>query len=162
MGEAKGNDFANYVSLNNAGYDAAKSIYPDALCIVHIDRGQELTHLTWMFDGLKKNGAKWDVIGLSLYPTDSTWKNDTDNCLANMSTLAITYGKKVMLCEIGMPWDSNNAAAVTKKMVDGCKNIKQCLGVFYWEPEAYNGWKSYSLGAFDKSGKPTAAMNAFK
>ena len=61
-----------------------------------------------------------------------------------------------------MPWDSNNAAAVTKKMVDGCKNIKQCLGVFYWEPEAYNGWKSYSLGAFDKSGKPTAAMNAFK
>ncbi len=162
MGEAKGNDFANYVSLNNAGYNAAKSVYPDALCIVHIDRGQELTHLTWMFDGLKKNGAKWDVIGLSLYPTDSTWKNDTDNCLANMSTLAITYGKKVMLCEIGMPWDSNNAAAVTKKMVDGCKNIKQCLGVFYWEPEAYNGWKSYSLGAFDKSGKPTAAMNAFK
>ena len=139
-----------------------QSVFPDALCIVHIDRGQELTHLTWMFDGLKKNGAKWDVIGLSLYPTDSTWKNDTDNCLANMSTLAITYGKKVMLCEIGMPWDSNNAAAVTKKMVDGCKNIKQCLGVFYWEPEAYNGWKSYSLGAFDKSGKPTAAMNAFK
>lgn len=162
MGEAKGNDFANYVSLNNAGYDATKSIYPDALCIVHIDRGQELTHLTWMFNGLKNNGAKWDVIGLSLYPTDSSWKNDTDNCLANMSTLATTYGKKVMLCEIGMPWDSNNAAAVTKKMVDGCKNIKQCLGVFYWEPEAYNGWKSYSLGAFDTSGKPTAAMNAFK
>lgn len=162
MGKAEGNDFANYVSLNNAGYDAAKSIYPNAQCIVHIDRGQELSHLTWMFNGLKNNGAKWDVIGLSLYPSDSSWQSDTDNCLANINALATTYGKKVMLCEIGMSWDSQNAAAVTKKMVDGCKNIANCLGVFYWEPEAYNNWKSYSLGAFDKSGKPTKAMDAFK
>lgn len=36
------------------------------------------------------------------------------------------------------------------------------LGVFYWEPEAYNSWQGYTLGAFDNSGKPTAALNAFK
>ena len=29
------------------------------------------------------------------------------------------------------------------------------LGVFYWEPESYNNWQGYSLGAFDNSGKPT-------
>jgi arabinogalactan endo-1,4-beta-galactosidase len=34
--------------------------------------------------------------------------------------------------------------------------------VFYWEPQAYGNWKGYPLGAFDNSGKPTAAMNAFK
>jgi arabinogalactan endo-1,4-beta-galactosidase len=32
--------------------------------------------------------------------------------------------------------------------------------VFYWEPEAYN-WQDYSLGAFDSTGKPTIALDAF-
>ncbi len=36
------------------------------------------------------------------------------------------------------------------------------LGVLYWEPEAYNNWQGYTLGAFDNSGKPTAALNAFQ
>jgi len=35
------------------------------------------------------------------------------------------------------------------------------LGLFYWEPEAYNSWQGYTMGAFDATGKPTAAMNAF-
>lgn len=34
------------------------------------------------------------------------------------------------------------------------------LGVFYWEPEAYN-WQNYSSGAFDNTGKPIIAMDAF-
>jgi arabinogalactan endo-1,4-beta-galactosidase len=34
------------------------------------------------------------------------------------------------------------------------------LGVFYWEPEAYN-WQGYGLGAFDSAGKPTIALDAF-
>ena len=36
------------------------------------------------------------------------------------------------------------------------------LGVLYWEPEAYNNWQGYSLGAFDNSGKPTIALSAFQ
>jgi arabinogalactan endo-1,4-beta-galactosidase len=36
------------------------------------------------------------------------------------------------------------------------------LGFFYWEPESYNGWQGYQLGAFDDNGRPTAAMDAFK
>ena len=34
------------------------------------------------------------------------------------------------------------------------------FGVFYWEPEAYN-WQGYGLGAFDNTGKPTIALDAF-
>jgi arabinogalactan endo-1,4-beta-galactosidase len=33
--------------------------------------------------------------------------------------------------------------------------------VFYWEPECYNNWQGYGLGAFDNTGKPTVAMSAF-
>ncbi|MEI9809539.1 MAG: hypothetical protein WDO16_17640 [Bacteroidota bacterium] len=35
------------------------------------------------------------------------------------------------------------------------------LGVLYWEPQAYNTWQGYTFGAFDNTGKPTAALNAF-
>lgn len=161
LGTATGNDFANYAALNNAGYDAAKKVFPDVQCIVHLDRGQELSHLTWMFDGLKANGAKWDVIGISLYPTDTDWATATDACLSNISTLASRYNKKVMVCEIGMSWDSSNAEAMMRKMVEGCKAKPECLGIFYWEPEAYGNWNGYTLGAFDPQGRPTAALNAF-
>lgn len=36
-----------------------------------------------------------------------------------------------------------------------------CLGVFYWEPQAYNNWKAYTLGAFDAKGRSTEALDAF-
>jgi arabinogalactan endo-1,4-beta-galactosidase len=160
-GLVSGNDFTNYVALNNAGYEAAKAVYPEALCIVHIDRAQQLSHLTWMFNGLRDNGAKWDVIGLSFYPTDDDWQTSTESCLANMKTLATTYGKKVMLCEIGMNWESENAETMLSTVLKGCKAMDSCLGVFYWEPECYSGWNGYAMGAFDGNGKPTSALNAF-
>jgi hypothetical protein len=30
------------------------------------------------------------------------------------------------------------------------------------QPESYNNWKGYTLGAFDNNGKPTQALVAFK
>jgi arabinogalactan endo-1,4-beta-galactosidase len=36
------------------------------------------------------------------------------------------------------------------------------IGLLYWEPQCYGGWKSYTLGAFDNSGKPTIALDAFR
>lgn len=161
LGLVSGQNFANYIALNNAGYDAAKSVYPDAQCIIHLNNGQKLGTFTWMFNGLKAGGAKYDVIGVSFYPTDDDWQTTTDACLSNLQALATTYGKKVMVCEIGMNWESDNAEAMLRKMVNGCQAIDACLGMFYWEPECYNGWESYAMGAFDSTGKPTSALNAF-
>lgn len=91
LGLVSDNKFDNYAALNNAGYDAAKAVYPDAQCIIHIDRGNEIGGFTWMFDGLKATGAKWDVIGMSLYPEDDNWQTVTDDCLKTspLSPLAI-------------------------------------------------------------------------
>jgi len=36
------------------------------------------------------------------------------------------------------------------------------LGVFYWEPESYAPFLAYGLAAFDDTGKPTVAMDAFE
>ena len=159
-------NMANFAAYVNAGYNAVKAVYPDAKVIVHLDKGNKLSQYTWMFDGLKQHGAKWDVIGMSLYPdwiTDKTWQQVSDDCLANMQTLSTKYGCNVILSEIGMVWNSENAAPFLKKMVDGCKALSICEGVFYWEPETYGNLNGYDKGAFDDSGKPTVALQeAFK
>ena len=163
---------ANFAAYINAGYDAVKAVYPEAKVVVHVDKGEDLGGLTWLYDQLKNNGGKWDVIGLSLYPEDNNWKSYAESCLANIQTLSSKYGKDVIVSEIGMWWGSDQAAPMMKKMVDGCKAISTCEGIFYWEPEVYNnwkpanysslGWNAYTKGAFDNSGKPTAVFDAYK
>jgi arabinogalactan endo-1,4-beta-galactosidase len=117
-----------------------------------------------MFDGLKTNGASWDIIGMSLYPTSANWQSNNASCLANMNDMVSRYNKPVMICEVGMP--VTDAAVCQSFLADLISKTKSVtgnngLGVLYWEPECYNNWQGYGLGAFDNTGKPTVAMSAF-
>ena len=156
---------ANYTSLTNAGYEAVKSVFPNAKVMVHLQNGQNNQLYRWLFDGLKNHHGKWDVIGMSLYPEPGQWKEYNDQCMANINDMISRYGKEVMISEVGMSWDKADTAKLfLTDLITRAKGIAndKCLGVFYWEPQAYNGWKGYTLGAFDQSGKPTEAMDAFK
>lgn len=156
------NVFTQFV---NAGYDAVKNIFPSAKVIVHISNGWDNALFRWIFDGLKNNAGKWDVIGLSLYLTPANWSVINAQALANMKNMVARYGKEVMVVEVGMSWDSPiECFSFLIDIMSKTKSISgnKGLGVLYWEPEAYNSWKGYSLGSFDNSGKPTKALNAFK
>jgi arabinogalactan endo-1,4-beta-galactosidase len=158
-------NMAQYAALNNAGYNAVKAVFPDAKVVVHIQSGQNNSLYRWIFDGLKNNGGKWDVIGMSLYPETDTWQDYNNKCIANMNDVISRYGCEVMVCETGMPWnEAITAKSFLSDLITRAKAISnnKCLGVFYWEPEACNGWKGYNLGAFDNSGKPTKALEAFE
>ena len=158
-------NMANYAALNNAGYDAVKAIFPNAKVVVHVQNGNDNSLFHWLFDGLKNNGGKWDVIGMSLYPTTSNWSTMNADCLTNMNDMVSRYGKEVIICETGMSWDSPLIAkSFLSDLILKTKSVSsnKGLGVFYWEPEAYGNWKGYTLGAFDDSGKATAALDAFK
>ncbi len=165
---------SNYASLYMVGYNAVKAVCPNTKVIVHLSGGYNISKYTWIFNGLKSNGAKWDVIGMSVYPSYYTGytNNKTAVCntivtdvVANIQTLYTTYNTPVMICEAGMPWDDASTAKtfltnlITNTMALG---DTKCLGIFYWEPECYGGWQSYTLGAFNDSGEPTEAMDAFK
>lgn len=151
---------AAFAALINAGYRAVKSIQDSIKVIVHISNGYDNSLYRWMFDGLKSNGANWDIIGMSLYPSVSNWQSYNGSCLANMKDMVSRYNKQVMICEVGMPADQAAVClAFLKDLINKVRSI-QGLGVFYWEPESYN-WQGYGLGAFDNTGKPTVAMNAF-
>lgn len=154
---------AQYAALNNAGYDAVKEVFSTAKVIVHLQNGDSNTLFRWLFDGLKANQGKWDVIGMSLYPQKETWESMNTACIANMKDMIERYGSEVVLCEVGMPWDeAESSKSFLTDLIEKSKAIDRCLGIFYWEPQAYGNWKSYTLGAFDNSGKPTVAMDAFK
>lgn len=156
---------ANFASLINAGYNAVKSVFPSTKVIVHISNGFDNTLFRWMFDGLQSNGAKWDVIGMSLYPTASNWTQLNAQCLTNINDMVSRYNKEVMVCEVGMSVsDSLACKNFISDLIQESKSVanNKCLGVFYWEPECYNGWNGYMLGAFNNAGEPTIALGAFK
>ena len=157
-------NMSNFAQLVNAGYDAVKAVVPTAKVIVHVSNGYDNALFRWIFDGLLANGAKYDVIGMSLYPTTANWSTLNTQCLATMNDMVARYNKEVMVVEVGMSWDQ--AAACNSFLADLIAKTKSVTGnkgsgVLYWEPQAYNNWQGYTLGAFDNSGKPTAALNAF-
>ena len=157
-------NMATYAKFVLAGYNAVKDVSAASKVMIHISNGYDNALFRWNLDGLKANGAKWDVIAMSLYPTTANWAALNSQCLANMNDMVSRYGSEVMVCEVGMSWDQ--PAACNSFLADLIVKVKSVpnnkgLGVFYWEPEAYNNWQGYSKGAFDNSGKPTAALNAF-
>jgi len=163
MGNAT-SSMANFAALVEQGYKAVKSVSATTKVIVHLANGYDNSLYQWMFDGLKANGAQWDIIGMSLYPSygSSTWQATDTQCLANINAVIARYSTPVMVVEVGMPANAPSTARdfltdiITKvNAVSGGNG----LGVFYWEPEAYNN--GYGLGAFDSTGKPTEALDAF-
>jgi len=154
----------NFAQMINRGYDAVKAVFPAAKVIVHVSNGWDNALFRWMFDGLKSNGARYDIIGMSMYPTASNRTTLNSQCLVNMNDMVTRYNKDVMVVEVGMPWD--NATECKTFITDLIAKVKSVpasrgLGVLYWEPQAYGNWKGYTLGAFDNTGKPTIAMQAF-
>ncbi len=156
-------NMANFAALVSSGYNAVKSVSSSTPVIVHLSNGYDNNLFRWMFDGLKANGAKWDIIGMSLYPSTTNWQTYDSQCLDNMNDMVARYNTPVMIVEVGM--DASQATTCKSFLTDLIGRVKLVknsggLGVFYWEPEAYN-WQGYGLGAFDTSGKPTVALDAF-
>ena len=168
--------YTSYVVLSNAGYDAVKEVLPDAQVIIHLG-GTE--NAKWFFTDFKAAGGKFDMIGLSHYPTTAEWNSSSSsathsniNAAKCVSEAIATFHVPVMICETGFEsWRPEVASEVMHDLMSRMKSIPQCAGVFYWEPEvdgqwkpAYYqqlGWGAYGMGAFTTDGRPTAALDAF-
>lgn len=168
--------FTGYTELSNAGYDAVKEIFPNASVIVHLG-GTE--NANWFFTDFKASGGKFDMIGLSHYPTEAEWNSTATNATHSninaekcVSDAAVKFNVPVMICETG--FDVNKPTLASEVMIDlfnRIKNIPKCSGIFYWEPEVdgqwkptfYDklGWGAYGMGAFTTDGKPTKTLDAF-
>jgi arabinogalactan endo-1,4-beta-galactosidase len=156
-------NMSNFAQMVSSGYAAAKAADTSIKVIVHLPNGYDNGLYRWMFDSLTYYAAKWDIVGMSLYPTTNNYAALDAQCLTNMNDMVSRYGKQVMICEVGMAADSASyCKAFLTDLISKVKSVNgnNGLGVFYWEPEAYN-WQGYNLGAFDNTGKPTVALSAY-
>ena len=175
MGHATRNP-EQYAGFFAAGYDAVKEVFPQAIVIVHLDNGFDEDLYNWNLDILKNNGAKFDMIGMSLYPYwaelyhNKTAEQTISGCMANIQKVKAKYDCDVMIVETGMLCaDEQGKLANATVLEEGYQHLARiikeskavgCKGVFYWEPECKPG--QYKLGAFTEDGRPTKIMDAFK
>lgn len=161
---------AGYAQLFKAGYEAAKRVCPSACVMVHLDGGHNAGRTAWNLGLLAKGGAKWDAIGLSLYPwwcrkeIPDADKVVTD-CMANIRALGVRWQCPVVIAEVGFdctPPAYAEGRRLLARVVREARTQTEgvCRGVFYWEPECRPS--KYRLGAFDERGRPTPIMEGWR
>ena len=156
---------ANYARFVSSGYDAVKAVFSSAQVIVHVSNCHDNDLFRWNIGGLRDNGANFDIIGASSYPTtsDMAWRTANNNCLSNLNDMASTYGKDVMVVEVGTPWNDGEAREIIADVISKVRQVNngRGKGVFYWEPQAYN-WNGYEMGAWNPDTRqPAGGMDAF-
>ena len=178
-----GGGWDNYVKLSNAGYEAAKAIFPDVICMTHLDTRGSDTDLSWWFEAFKKKGGKVDMIGLSHYPMSwnaagetsaTTTGKQRNTALLDLATkLHEAYSLPLMVVETGVYCEyTTGGKAVMEDLFDQCRKSEAVKGIFYWEPEQYNwwkpaiystiGWTNYNMCAFLHNGSPSPILDAFQ
>lgn len=154
-----------YAGLSEAAYEAAKKVFPDITCIVHLDCGMDINRYRFILDGLEKYNSNYDMIGMSVYPYwdmsahKSTHESQTlEKVVENIKTLHNEYDKPVIIAEVGYEAKRpNEGYAFLRKLIDQTLPLEECKGIFYWAPELEG---AYPLGAFE-NGKPTKILDAF-
>ena len=166
VGRAQEN-MRQYAGLTDAGYQAVKSVFPHAEVIVHLDGGCDPQRYDFIFDGLHEYGARYDMIGLSVYPywdlksgLTQSWQESVEKATQNINRLWQKYHKPMMIVETGaeakQPMEGKQ---IVSAIINAARNHTHghCQGVFYWAPELEH---HYPLGAF-QDGRPTIIMDAF-
>lgn len=160
---------SNFARCFNSGSEAVKSVYPDAKVILHVDNAWKYETLEWFYSLMESAGVKYDVIGLSLYPSywDSAsktypdWKAKTSAATSNFRSIHSLVGKPVMLVEFGMPASlPEQSKGALQFLIDDTSGQDWFGGIFLWEPESEKSRNGYEYGAF-ADGKPTEALKPF-
>lgn len=166
IGRAQEN-MRQYAGLTDAGYVAVKQVFPKADVIIHLDGAFDPKRYDFIFDGLEKYGAHYDMIGLSVYPYwdmkgghTKSWQETVEKATVNINRLWAKYHKPLMVVETGVEAKKPvEGKEILSAIIDASKNKTNghCLGVFYWAPETD---RFYKLGAFQNN-RPTVIMDAF-
>ncbi len=95
--------WAGIVSLMDAGLNAVREVYPDALTALHFTNPENTEQLKYFAKQLEVYSLDYDVFATSWYPF---WHGSLDNLSAVLSDIADAYGKKVLVMETSYPYTS--------------------------------------------------------
>ncbi|QNO38746.1 glycosyl hydrolase 53 family protein [Protaetiibacter sp. SSC-01] len=148
-------DWDDKAALFQAGSEAVREVFPDALVALHFTNPETANRYTGYAAALAARGVDYDVFASSYY---DFWHGTTDNLTSVLTTIAETYDKKVMVAETsyvhtlddGDGWQNSvNAGnftgsrpATVQGQADVIRDVIAAvaavgdagLGVFYWEP----------------------------
>ncbi len=83
--------------LISSGIRAVREILPGVPVMIHLDNGgSNALYRDWFGSYFAHGGADFDIIGLSYYPF---WHGTLDDLQKNMSDMAATYGKPMIVVE---------------------------------------------------------------
>ena len=180
MGDIEKNP-AQYRTLFSVASDSARSVYPDAKIVTYFARGfdQELYEKNLNL----LDGNKYDIVGFSLFPSMAVGELFTTTrfkelisieseeqaiqyTFANMDMVYNKVRKPCMLVEVGLPFrkdgtfETKSTLQMKQIMLDA-SDMGVCQGVFYLEPESYEGWNGYTMGMFLPNGRPSTILDAY-
>lgn len=154
------NTWANMAKIFNAGSRAVRDFDSECLVAIHFAEPQASNFVS-LAGSLESNGVDYDVFASSYYPF---WHGTTGNLTEKLTTIANTYGKKVMVAETSWvtTWDDgdghgNSAPKITQELnysvslqgqADEIRDVVkavqavngkvsgegEAIGMFYWEP----------------------------
>lgn len=160
-----------YAGIN--GVDAGRGNHRRPRIMLHVDHGGDLHNCRNFFERIGAYGIPYDLIGVSFYP----WSHGTlVDLRANLTFLAETYEKDIMLVETGAYYAPSRffkeSAPPFPETPEGQKQWLQALneivlatpknrgrGIFWWEPAAGGGL--ITRGYFDRDGHGQPVLEAF-
>ena len=145
-------NWTDIATLMKAGSKACREICPGALIAVHFANPEKVTNYKNYGYYLASQQVDYDVFASSYYPF---WHGSLENLAAVLNQIADTYGKKTMIAETAYvntdedtdfygntgtdavkpyPFTEQGQANHLRNLIDTAVNdIKNCVGVFYWE-----------------------------
>lgn len=167
---------AQYARLVSTACRTARAECPQAQIVVAAGNPLDQRALCAALDGVQS--SLYDQIGLTLYPTLSVGSvfqpigtaatsevhDENDAIACTMRTIDMLYNryrKECMIVECGVPVSQETAGSLhMRQLVNEARHNSTCRGIIYHEPEAYEGWKGYTQGAFLSNGRPTQIIDA--
>lgn len=174
-GKLPGNwsNFADLLKAGVRGVKAGAGDEPRPKIMIHIDRGGDERATRAFFDHCGEFGIEYDVIGQSYYPW---WHGSLDQLRENMTFMAQTYDKDIILAEVAYNWRPAEYKDKTapfpetpegqeaflrevNEIVRNTPNGRGC-GIFWWEPAVQPGALA-SRGMFDRDGNALPVVSVF-
>jgi arabinogalactan endo-1,4-beta-galactosidase len=179
--------WAAYGSLVNsatAAIRAAQPAGPRTLISLVIGNGNSSGEPQYFYGNLTNPSwgnvaaSSFDIMGVDYYPSKNT---DITTLSSNLTALANTFNKKIMVMETDAPWENSSVAhdptyaetqagqaaylSALAAKVQALPN-NDGMGLLYWYPEAVQvpGYNIYNGGAtalFDGSGNALQAVSDF-
>ncbi|MFJ4621536.1 glycosyl hydrolase 53 family protein [Streptomyces sp. NPDC088812] len=150
---------AQMTGLLNAAHEMVKEVFPAAQTVIHLAQPQNYSTVVNWLDTYSEYGGNWDVTGFSSYASGTA---TIDTIVANYVDCQARYGKLVIQVEFGGRYDRADRTYTDLAYFIQRNRSAGVQGLFYWEPEMYTPFDTYTMGAWNPTTRmPTRAMDAF-